>query len=276
MFFKEFVKRPSADNHLYPVTLMVALVLIFFINTDIAPAQSHQKQQLSRYQQQVLAKRERYIRYQRQKQKQSSGGLFGNLFGTAPVRKRRVYRRQRSAIPAPIPAAVKTGTRKKTKLAKSNTLGGYGNGKKAKRSRLPKSFSRKKRKPAGRRAMCVRLCDGFYWPVDKIGANLKKQNLKSICKASCSATTRVYYSSQGSGDTAQSMRDLRGNRYRDLKNAFLYRKQLKRSCRCRPEPWSAAAQKVYQKRLQKAEELPADITGKKKKEKRTATLRNAL
>jgi hypothetical protein len=71
---------------------------------------------------------------------------------------------------------------------------------------------------------CVRTCDGRYFPVtaqDRVSP-------AEMCEAFCPASeTRVY--SGGSIDHAVA-RD--GSRYRELKNAYLYRERLVTNCTC--------------------------------------------
>jgi hypothetical protein len=88
--------------------------------------------------------------------------------------------------------------------------------------------------------MCVRTCDGFYFPVRY---NAKKKHFghdAEACRASCGENARlfVYSTRGGSPDT---MRDLSGRRYTDLETAFAFRTSISSACRCQPEPWSPEA-----------------------------------
>jgi len=90
------------------------------------------------------------------------------------------------------------------------------------------------------RTMCVRLRDGYYWPINfsQKKSGLKKDRIK--CQKSCSDEVRLYYYPSTSPDLAQ-MRDLKGRRYASLKTAFLYRTKFVKGANCKPQPWSAAA-----------------------------------
>jgi hypothetical protein len=71
---------------------------------------------------------------------------------------------------------------------------------------------------------CVRLCDGKYFPVNATG----RVSATEMCEAFCPASaTRLY--SGGSIDYAFASD---GSRYRDLKNAFVYRERLVDGCTC--------------------------------------------
>lgn len=89
------------------------------------------------------------------------------------------------------------------------------------------------------RTVCVRLCDGYYFPIssrtpaDRITAD------SSRCKSSCDSDARLYYGSASSDDPA-AMTDVTGRRYDSLDTAFAYRKKLIPGCACKPVPWSSA------------------------------------
>jgi hypothetical protein len=71
---------------------------------------------------------------------------------------------------------------------------------------------------------CVRLCDGRYFPVTAQGNASPAEMCQSFCPASA---TRVY--SGGSIDYAVNHD---GSRYRELKNAFVYRERFVAGCTC--------------------------------------------
>lgn len=92
----------------------------------------------------------------------------------------------------------------------------------------------------GRRTMCVRLCDGYYWPMKRGGTNNSLMTDSQKCESQCSSGARLFVL-RTSTDNVAGMRDLRGKPYSSLKNAFAYRKTFNPSCGCRPEPWSERA-----------------------------------
>ncbi len=118
-------------------------------------------------------------------------------------------------------------------------------------------------KPVTYRTMCVRLCDGYYWPMSfATTKNRLKHDLRR-CQSSCEAPVKLFYYPNPGGDIEQ-MRDLKGRRYVKLANAFRYRKELVQGCRCKPEPWSKEALAEYKKREEQA---------RKAKSRRLATYR---
>ena len=87
------------------------------------------------------------------------------------------------------------------------------------------------------RTMCVRLCDGYYWPISNNVGRSRFYRDSRACRSSCGEESRLFFHSSSSGD-ASEMVDQQGRPYMLLPNAFRYRKQLVDGCRCRPEPWS--------------------------------------
>lgn len=103
------------------------------------------------------------------------------------------------------------------------------------------------------RTVCVRLCDGFYFPIsfattpDRFGAD------EAACNARCSSGARLYVYPNPGGEP-EDMRDVRGQPYTALKNAFLFRTEYVEACTCKPHPWEREAlnrHRLYAERAQK-------------------------
>jgi hypothetical protein len=102
------------------------------------------------------------------------------------------------------------------------------------------SFAERARGPAGSyRTVCVRTCDGYYWPVSHAVSRERFSADAKRCQSSCAGEARLFYQHRGSSDPRELV-DLEGKSYTQLKNAFLYRTTLINGCGCRPAPWSAA------------------------------------
>ncbi len=89
------------------------------------------------------------------------------------------------------------------------------------------------------RTLCVRLCDGFYFPISSAATQGSLAHDAEICSASCDSEARLFYHSNVGGDV-DTMVDLTGLAYSLLPNAYKYRKRLVDGCRCHPPPWSEA------------------------------------
>lgn len=95
------------------------------------------------------------------------------------------------------------------------------------------------------RTMCVRTCDGYFFPVSfSTGKRNFKKDAKT-CKSSCGAPTRLYYY-PNPGSELEDMVSYRGKKkYKKLKNAFRFKKEFIADCRCKPEPWSQASKQRH-------------------------------
>lgn len=94
------------------------------------------------------------------------------------------------------------------------------------------------------RTVCVRLCDGYYFPISFSTKRSRFARDEQVCQSQCSSEARLFYHSS-SDPNAEDLRDRDGNRYEDLANAFVYRTTYNRSCQCRPEPWSEEARQRH-------------------------------
>ncbi len=78
-------------------------------------------------------------------------------------------------------------------------------------------------------AYCVRMCDGYYFPVGTGYDNFDKH--EAACNSVCpSAQTRVYVASNGTDDIGKASH--RGQVYAKLGTAFSYRQQRSKTCSC--------------------------------------------
>jgi hypothetical protein len=87
------------------------------------------------------------------------------------------------------------------------------------------------------RTLCVRLCDGFYFPMSE---GVRRERLHpdaNACTQRCDGEVRLFYYPTRGG-SPETMVDLAGHTYSSLPNAFLYRKKLVDGCTCKPPPWS--------------------------------------
>jgi hypothetical protein len=86
------------------------------------------------------------------------------------------------------------------------------------------------------RTLCVRLSDGYYWPISYATTPDYIPQDAQTCAAECpNQQVELYYYDNPGQDPAQ-MIDAMGEPYSALPNAFAYRKQfdLKNSCRTQP------------------------------------------
>jgi len=95
------------------------------------------------------------------------------------------------------------------------------------------------------RTVCVRLCDGYYWPIGFANPRSHFDRDDNICQQSCNSSTALYYYRNPGGEP-EDMVDLQGRPYTDLSSAFLHRTTYDASCKCRPHPWEKEALEQHQ------------------------------
>ena len=102
---------------------------------------------------------------------------------------------------------------------------------------------------AGRyRTICVRTCDGYYFPISQATRRSNFYDEAKQCQARCPGQARLFYAPSSASDIKWAT-DVSGLTYKDLKTAFLYRKKLVKGCSCRPAPWAPeerARHKLYE------------------------------
>ena len=90
------------------------------------------------------------------------------------------------------------------------------------------------------RTLCVRLCDGYYWPISFATSSEHFKRDAHLCERSCSQSAKLFIVKSPNG-VAEDMEDLAGKPYARLKTAFLYRTSYNGECRCAANPWEPAA-----------------------------------
>jgi hypothetical protein len=96
------------------------------------------------------------------------------------------------------------------------------------------------------RTLCVRLCDGYYWPISNATGRTGFYRDANICRTSCGEDVRLFHQPAGSGE-AESMVDNQGRLYTSLPNAFRHRKEYVQGCRCKAEPWTEAEENRHRR-----------------------------
>lgn len=86
------------------------------------------------------------------------------------------------------------------------------------------------------RTICVRMCDGYYFPISFTTTRSGFAADAQKCAESCSGGQLFFHANPGE-DVADA-RDFSGLQYGLLPNAFRYRKTLVEGCQCKPQPWS--------------------------------------
>ena len=94
---------------------------------------------------------------------------------------------------------------------------------------------------AGSYAVCVRTCDGSFFPVSYSGAGSRADSLEDVCRALCPNADMALYSFPFGG-TIDEAESPSGEPYANLPNAGKFEKSFDPSCSCRRkgESWAEA------------------------------------
>jgi hypothetical protein len=92
------------------------------------------------------------------------------------------------------------------------------------------------------RTLCVRLCDGYYFPVSFSTLPNHFQRDAEVCQSKCAAPAELYYH-QNPGGAVEQMVSVSGQPYTSLKSAFRYRKEYVPGCSCKQAEYKAGTEK---------------------------------
>ena len=90
------------------------------------------------------------------------------------------------------------------------------------------------------RTMCVRLCDGYYWPVSFSTSPERFGRDAQVCQSSCAAPTRLFVYGNPGG-SLDHMKDLKGRPYSRLPAASMFKTSYNPNCSCKAQPWHQAS-----------------------------------
>jgi hypothetical protein len=93
------------------------------------------------------------------------------------------------------------------------------------------------------RTVCVRLCDGYYFPVSFSTLPNHFQRDTQICQSQCAAPADLYYHQNPGGSMDQAVSVTSQQPYTSLKVAFRYRKEFVPGCSCKQAEYKAGTEK---------------------------------
>ena len=96
------------------------------------------------------------------------------------------------------------------------------------------------------RTVCVRTCDGGYFPVSFATVPARFPDDEKTCKALCPATDAALYAYRNPGEDINQAVSVSGQPYTALPNAFHYRTEFNPSCACKApgQTWSDALKTI--------------------------------
>jgi hypothetical protein len=99
------------------------------------------------------------------------------------------------------------------------------------------------------RTVCVRSCDGFYFPISFATVPGRFPDDERTCKALCPAAEATLFSYRNPGEDMSSAVSINGQPYSSSPNAFRYRQEFNPSCSCKAagQTWSDALKSIDDK-----------------------------
>jgi hypothetical protein len=99
------------------------------------------------------------------------------------------------------------------------------------------------------RTVCVRTCDGGYFPVSFATVQARFADDERTCKALCPATEATLYAYRNPGEDINQAVSINGQPYTALPNAFKFRTEFNPSCACKAagQTWSEALKSIDDK-----------------------------
>jgi hypothetical protein len=99
------------------------------------------------------------------------------------------------------------------------------------------------------RTVCVRTCDGAYFPISFATVPARFPDDEKTCKALCPAAEATLFAHRNPGEDMSQAVSITGQAYSSLPNAFKYRTEFNPSCACKAagQTWSDALKSIDDK-----------------------------
>ena len=99
------------------------------------------------------------------------------------------------------------------------------------------------------RTVCVRSCDGFYFPISFATVPGRFPDDERTCKSLCPAADANLFTYRNPGEDINSAVSINGQPYSSIPNAFHYRQEFSPTCSCKApgQTWSDALKSIDDK-----------------------------
>lgn len=117
------------------------------------------------------------------------------------------------------------------------------------------------------RTLCVRSCDGYFWPVSFQTSSSQFAKDDEACHSACPGSEVELYVHRNPGGGSDDAVNLAGKPYTELKTAYRFRKEFDRACTCKaarpqlPPANDEEAPPVAPQPSAAAQEQPARVLG---------------
>jgi hypothetical protein len=107
------------------------------------------------------------------------------------------------------------------------------------------------------RTLCVRTCDGYYFPVSFATLPNHFPRDAEVCQSKCAAPTELYYHQNPGGAVEQMVSVSEQKPYTSLRNAFRHRKEYVEGCSCKQAEYVPSAGEAGPRKAEVAPAAPA-------------------
>ncbi|WAC27071.1 DUF2865 domain-containing protein [Ancylobacter sp. SL191] len=123
------------------------------------------------------------------------------------------------------------------------------------------------------RTVCVRTCDGFFFPVSFAATPAKFGSDEAQCQRQCPGTEARLFAYRNPGEDIEQAVGTNGQPYMSLPNALLYKKQFVAACSCRPAgmSWAQALSQEDDPTLRKGDIVVTEDASREMAQPRPAT-----
>jgi hypothetical protein len=107
------------------------------------------------------------------------------------------------------------------------------------------------------RTLCVRTCDGYYFPISYSTQPQRFAEDERTCQAMCPAAEVSLYTHRNPGEDVNQAISNAGRSYSELPNAFSYRKAFNPSCSCKAagQTWADALKQLDDQTVERGDIL---------------------
>lgn len=123
------------------------------------------------------------------------------------------------------------------------------------------------------RTVCVRTCDGFFFPVSFAATPAKFGSDEAQCQRQCPGAEARLFAYRNPGEDIQNAVAANGQPYMSLPNALLFKKQFVAACSCRPAgmSWAQALGTQEDQTLRKGDIVVTEDASREMSQPRPAT-----
>jgi hypothetical protein len=105
------------------------------------------------------------------------------------------------------------------------------------------------------KTLCVRTCDGFFFPISYSAVPAKFAEDAQTCQRLCPAAEATLYTHRSSGEDVTQAVSANGRLYTEMANAFAYRKQFNPACSCKAagQTWADALKQLDDQTIERGD-----------------------